>query len=176
MNKPTPAQLKAEIETGPLAAALASAWATVFPSEPEPSPGTAAHARWQRIQSRFGTLTPDASETIRVILHDRTRASRTVPKTITLSDLPSRGFQPASIANVFNHQRFADFRDIVNNQDRPGATEMATLFAATGVITAGDLTVFTDYLAEETSETCSLIEAKQWVVDIDLIHQAKAVQ
>lgn len=82
----TAADLKAGIETGPLAAALAPFWADVFPHEPEPSDvplptkteppaadeSEAAAAlraewaawqtrqRWERISYRFGLLTPDA--------------------------------------------------------------------------------------------------------------------
>ncbi|MFO0801462.1 MAG: hypothetical protein U0804_28690 [Gemmataceae bacterium] len=76
----TAADLKAEIESGPLAAALAPFWADVFPAEPEPDPADApAHARWSRISYRFGMLTPDACFGLLAVLHDGTRRSKPFP-------------------------------------------------------------------------------------------------
>jgi hypothetical protein len=175
MTKPTPAQLKAEIESGPLAAALAGPWATVFPTEPEPTPGTPAHARWSRIASRFGKLTPDGIAGLKDVLNDPTRASRLVPRRMSLTDLPGAGVNPASVAAVFGHSRFTEFREIVNNQDHAGAKEFAALFSATGVITTEDLTAFNTYADAKVSEECSLLTAKDWEVDDDLLQQAKAV-
>lgn len=58
---PTAKQLRAEIESGPLAADLAPFWADVFPAEPEPPlVDVGGRARWERIRPRFGSLTPDA--------------------------------------------------------------------------------------------------------------------
>lgn len=93
----TPQQLKTEVETGPLAAALAPFWAGVFPAEPEPPapeppqapPGDPAWAayeaavqsrlRWERIRGRAGTLTPDAAYGVLAVLGDGTRRSRPAP-------------------------------------------------------------------------------------------------
>lgn len=75
----TPAELKAEIETGPLAAALAAPWADTFPAEPEPpdtNPKSPMRLRWERIRTRFGTLTPDAVHDLLKVLTDPTRRTR----------------------------------------------------------------------------------------------------
>lgn len=183
---PSPAELKTEIESGPLAAALAPAWAKVFPTEPEPTLGDfaepdrqgkyiRAHARWNRIKDRFGKLTPDGAFEVRAVLADATLSSRRVPRKMSLADLPARGFAVGSIAAVFNHQRFTEFRDIVNGQDHAGAKEMAAMFAAVGVITSADLGVFNAYADETVNEACSRLTAREWEVTEPLLQAAKAV-
>ena len=59
---PTPAEIIAEIETGPLAAELARLWAWVFetPTEPQPTAPDRVGA-WQVKRGRAGRLHPDAA-------------------------------------------------------------------------------------------------------------------
>ncbi len=54
--------------------------------------------------------------------------------------------QPASVAAVFNHPRFSDFRETFNSGNRVGTIEWATVFRDTGIITAGDRTAILNYL------------------------------
>lgn len=70
---PSVAELKTEIETGPLAAACAPFWAQVFPTEPEPAQDSPARARWDRIKFRFGTLEPDGAFGVLAVLNDPAR-------------------------------------------------------------------------------------------------------
>lgn len=82
---PTPQQLKAEIEGGVLAPALAPHWGNVFPAEVEPPvEDTQAHARWVRISPRFGLLTGDGIDGLLATLNDpglgRTRPEYLIPR------------------------------------------------------------------------------------------------
>lgn len=100
---PTPKELRAEIETGPLARELAPFWADVFPLEPEPEnvakPEEAEnrgneqkwaawrlHEKWQRGLGRVGLLKPDATYAIEAILRNPA-AGRTKAFPMKLSSL-----------------------------------------------------------------------------------------
>ena len=131
---PTPAQLKAEIESGPLAASLAAPWS----------------------QGHDLTVADVLNSTA-------TGRTRQVARTLSLTDLAtSGGFAPTSVAAVFSHVRFSDFRDVINKQDVAGAVAMATLFAATGVIQPADLSAFTTYATTPVSVTCSRAAELGW--------------
>jgi hypothetical protein len=186
MTTPTPAELKAEIESGPLAASLAGPWATVFETEPEPQLGDfdppdqqgkydRAVARRERIAPRFGTLTPDGIHDLFKVLRDPSLSSRRVPRTMALGDLIGAGFEPASVGAVFLHDRFTEFRDVVNKQDHAGAKEMATMFAATGTIQPSDVAAFVAYADATVNEACSRLTAREWEVTEPLLQAAKAV-
>lgn len=66
---PTNAEIVTEITEGPFAAELAAAWADVF----EPIPAKPA------LDSRAGTLKPDAAHAIHAALTDPTRSTRNEP-------------------------------------------------------------------------------------------------
>lgn len=147
--KPTPEELKTEIESGPLAASLATPW------------------------SQGHDLT--VADLLNSLATGRTRL---VPRTLSLTELAGdAGFSPQSVAAVFNHSRFSDFRDVINKQDMAGAVAMATLFAATGVIQAGDLTAFTAYATTPVSVACSRAAERGWesVSHLD-VGEARKVQ
>lgn len=140
----TPTQLKTEIESGPLRAALAASWAG-------------------------GNDTATAAT-----LNDPTLRTRSVPRTLSLTDLASlAGISPASVAAVFNHIRFTDFRDVINKQDVAGSIAMATLFAATGVITGDDLTAFTAYATASVTVACSRAAELGWSITPHNVGEAR---
>ena len=147
--KPTPAELKTEITAGPLAATIAAPWA-------------------------------DGHDLTVADLLNSTATGRTrlAPRTLSLTELAGdAGFSPQSVAAVFNHARFSDFRDVINKQDVSGAVAMATLFAATGVIQPGDLSAFTTYATTPVSVTCSRATELGWepVSHLD-VGEARKVQ
>ena len=73
IHMPSPAEIAAEIESGPLKEQLAPHWAIVYPTEPEPEDrASPAWARWDRIKSRFGSLNPDGAFGVLQVLNDPT--------------------------------------------------------------------------------------------------------
>lgn len=170
---PTASQLKSEIESGPLAAELATHWAAVFPTETEPAEGTPAHARWLRIRGRFGMLTPDAVHGLLKSLNDPTKRTRSVPRKLDLVDLPGAGFDTASLAAVFVHPRYAEFRDVIKEQNHTGAVAMAVMFRALNVVTQADLDAFTSYSQQTTTVPCSRLTELGWAVTESDLQAAK---
>lgn len=198
----TAADLKAEIETGPLAAALAPFWADVFPTEPEPpaadrpegiddgSPAWAAwqaRQRWERISYRFGRLTPDAAFGLLAVLHDGTRRSRPFPIAVGsfTTFLAGRGLLrkiKAATTNATYPEAVRDICDLVatvtlaapDRQVDPADPQTAGMVGA--LVTAGIATADdAAALAAYCARPCSRLAELGWAVDEAALHAAKAV-
>ena len=185
MPTPTLAQLKAEIESGPLAADLATAWATVFPTEDEPEAGTPAHARWERVRDRFGTLTPDAVADILRVLGDGTKRSKPFPMAVaTFTQFLASRSLLRRIKSAVNDSGLPDaVRDIcdlivtltqsapdrvVDPTDAAVDGMMAALVAA-AVVTAEDTTAF----VAACTKPCSRLVELGWQVSAESVRLAK---
>jgi hypothetical protein len=184
---PTPKELQAEIESGPLSAALAPAWADIFPAEPEPpADETAAHSRWERIRDRFGRLTPDAVHSILGILRDPTQRSRPIPMRVGdfANWLAGRGILRkvndarthandliASVSLLVMWKIQGDPSRMVDPLDSE-IQGMFTAFVTAGIVAKEDASAF----VTACTRPCSRLDELGWTITDDDIHAAKAVK
>jgi len=177
------AELKSEIETGPLATAMAPFWADVFPVEPEPPESAPQEAkdRWSRIQHRFGKLTPDAVYNLLSIFSAQTQSS---PQPITVAVftqfLASRGLLRKIKAAATAAGPIGDICDLIvtisnsapgNHVDPSdqGVIAMVDAVVAAGIATSEDKT---EFLAA-CSQPCSRLFVLGWAVTERDLHAAK---
>lgn len=196
---PTPAAVKKEVESGPLAAGLAPPWAAVFPTEPEP-PGAAlppmpknpqnpqsvaewaayqTRMRWERIRGRFGQLTPDGAAGILAALAapTRTRDLSVMPRAAFMAAIAPTAVTAAAAGDAVRLKWFELIRlavtgdlDTVN----AGRVELQRLFDAAvkdGLMTAAQRAA----LQPAGTVPCSRLDELGWTgVTVDLIAAAKA--
>ena len=176
----THAELKAEIESGPLAAALAPLWANVFPAEPEPVE-EAAKPRWDRIKHRFGKLTPDGVYDILQLLNANTQS---MPQQITVATftrfLASRGLLRKLKAAAGTPGPIGDICDLIvtitnsapeSKVDAADPEVMAMIDAVvmSGIATAEDKAAF----LAVCSQPCSRVQQLGWAITEQDLHAAK---
>lgn len=182
----TPADLKKEIESGPLAAALAPFWADVFPDEPQPAEEDGpAVARWGRIRHRFGSLTPDAVYGLLQVLNDPNGSSCPRPISVPafVAFLAGRGLLrriKAALAAGVLPGPVLDACDLITTivQSSPEQTidpEAATTAAMIEALKAGGLAGDEDQAAFVTAcmKPCSRLERLGWTVGADDLQAAK---
>ena len=171
-------QIRTEIETGPLAAELATFWGDVFPTEPEPPADDPARPRWERISGRFGQLKPDAAYDLCRVLTDPTRRTRATPGVSRGSFLAA--LAPLAIAlagkDAATQQKWLPVLNLATGGDdevniaRPDLQAMFDLAVADGLMSA-DLRA---YLATGPALPCSRADELGWVgLTPDLIAVAK---
>lgn len=167
----TLAELKAEIESGPLASELAAWWADVF-DDPEPQRTKLPH--------RQGWLKPDAAYEIHRILSDsskRTKANAIVsrgaflaslaPLSTTISALPETAFKAWSLVI-----QMAVGGDDTVNLARPSIVGLFDSAVSSGLITEQQKDAI---LNQGGTTTQSRLEELGWSVAVDQIQQAKVV-
>lgn len=184
---PSAAELKAEIESGPLAAACAAGWAQVFPFEPEPAQDSPERARWERIRARFGRLTPDGAAAVLAALNGPD-AGRTKLAPIRLSAFAqfaaARGFLVTVQTTAADPQANPSIRNIcslvvlsiqgasdrsIDPNDPPTAAMIDALVAA-GVATANDKAA----LLTACTVSCSRMDELGWHgVTLEHVQDAK---
>lgn len=198
---PTPAEVKTEVESGPLSVRLAQHWAAVFPTEPEP-PNVAmpkaplnrgdpasvnawaayqTRKRWERIQGRFGYLTPDAAAGIvsAMMAPTRTRDLAVMTRAAFLAAIAPTAVTAAAAGDAVRLRWFELIRlavagdlDTVN----AGRVELQKLFDAAvrdGLLSAAQR----DTLRTAGTVPCSRLDELGWTgVTTDLVVQAKAVK
>lgn len=185
MKTPTPAELKAEVESGPLSAALLPFWSDVFQSEDEPAEDDeAGHARWDRIKSRFGTLTSDGAAGCLGVLRDPARRTRTVAVGLPVftNFLMARGLLKALI----DGQGHADPQvasvcwgvvlliqgasDRAVDPSDPATAGMVNALVAGGVFTRADADAFAAFCTRPASR----LDELGWTVTVEDFRAAKA--
>lgn len=167
----TLAELKAEIESGPLASELAAWWADVF-DDPEPLR--------TKLAFRQGTLKPDAAYEINRILSDstkRTKANKLVsrgaflaslaPLSATIAALPDTAFKAWSLVI-----QMAVGGDDVVDLARPSIVGLFDSAVSSELITTEQRNAI---LNQGGTTTQSRLEELDWSVTVDQIQQAKVV-
>lgn len=187
----TTADLKTEIESGPLAAVLAPFLTDVFPAEPEPpaapkptdGPDTGGpaweayqtRARWERIRHRFGLLTPEACDGILRVL--------SAPSFTRLSPEVTRGQFMATLAKL-SVRLSGKATDVVDrwkliltlaaggddriNLARPDVADMFALAVADGLLSTEEK----DAILSGVPVSCSRLDLLGWSVTGDVIQVA----
>lgn len=168
---PTAAQLKQEVESGPLALELAPFWADVF-DDLEPMRTKLLH--------RQGWLKPDAAFEIRRVLADptkRTKANTLVsrgaflaslaPLSTTIAALPDTAFK----AWLLVIQMAVGGDDMVNLA-RPSIVDLFDKAVQSQLITEQEKDAILD---QGGTTTQSRLDELGWSVTVDQIQQAKAV-
>lgn len=168
---PTPAQLKAEIEGGPLAEELTSFWADVFGPHP---------TKQEAMAYREGKLKPDAAWEIHRILTDTSRRTKTI-KTITRGAFLAAA-APMALAlpnlSVTKQQQWTLLLNLLTggNDDvditRPQVQQMLSLALQDGLLTQEQRAVLVDGGTTTQSRTDEL----DWQISPDLIAQAKGAE
>lgn len=172
---PTPAELRAEITTGPLAAALAAPWGLVFADGPA---------------SRVGRLTPDGVAGLLAVLSDPARGrTRVTPLALSFFHqfLMSRGLVRPIQAGIGNEALPAAARDIcagltlmltgggdrerLVDMDDPGTAAMVDALVATGIASAADKTALLAFM----TRPCSRLAELGWSVTEADLQAAKAL-
>ncbi len=170
MAVPTPAQLKAEIEGGPLAADLAAYWTDVF--EPHPT-------KQEELAYREGKLKPDAAFEIHRILTDPTRRTRTL-KTITrgafLAAVAPMALALPTLSETKQQQWTLLLSLLTGGNDdvditRPQVQQMLDLALSDGLLTSEQRTALTN----GGTVACSRAEELGWEIDTGLVALAKEV-
>lgn len=170
MNVPTPADLKAEIDGGPLAAELAAWWSDVF--EPHPT-------KQAQLAYREGKLKPDAAWEIARVLNDpskRTKTIKLISRGAFLAAIAPMALVIPTLAEAKQKQWTLILDMLTGGNDevditRPNVQLLLDAAVGDGLLTSEQRAG----LANGGTTTQSRAEELGWTVTSDLVAQAKEV-